>query len=103
MVTNHHLVKSQICFCSARLLHFGESAPDIVGQVHAALGLLLLVERRGVAGEEDVVEEGEGGVASERETNEKLKVELPLVPRMNLSKIIDLNWETLTSFIINSF
>ena len=102
MITNHHLVKSQICFCSARLLHLGEGAPDIVGQAHAALRLLL-VERRRVASEEDVVEEGEGGVASERETNEKLKVELPLVPRMNLSKIIDLNWETLTSFIIYSF
>ena len=99
MITNHHLVKSQICFCSARLLHLGEGAPDIVGQAHAALGLLL-VERRRVASEEDVVEEGESGVASECETNEKLKVELPLVPRMNLSKIIDLNWETLTSFII---
>ena len=100
MITNPHLVKSQICFCSARLLHFGEGAPDIVGQVHAALGLLLLVERRRVASEEDVVEEGEGGVASKRETDEQLKVELPLVPRMNLSKIVDLNWETLTSFII---
>ena len=99
MITNHHLVKSQICFCSARLLHLGEGAPDIVGQAHAALRLLL-VERRRVASEEDVVEEGKGGVASERETNEKLKVELPLVPLVNLSKIIDLNWETLTSFII---
>ena len=84
-------------------MHFGESAPDIVGQAHAALGLLLLVERRGVAGEEDVVEEGKGGVASECETNEKLKVELPLVPCVNLSKIIDLNWETLASFIMYSF
>ena len=73
-----------------------------VWQAHAALGLLL-VERRRVASEEDVVKEGEGGVASERETNEKLKVELPLVPCVNLSKIIDLNWETLTSFIIYSF
>ena len=83
-------------------MHLGEVVLHLLRQVHAAPGLLL-VERRRVASEEDVVEEGEGGVASERETNEKLKVELPLVPRVNLSKIIDLNWETLTSFIIYSF
>ena len=102
MITNHHLVKSQICFCSARLLHLGEVVLHLLRQAHAAPGVLL-VERRGVASEEDVVEEGEGGVASERETDEQLKVELPLVPCVNLSKIIGLNWETLTSFIIYSF
>ena len=38
MVTNHHLVKSQICFCSARLLHLGEVVE------HLGDGIELVVE-----------------------------------------------------------
>ena len=75
------LVQVEISFCNSRLLHLRKAAPYFLRQL---LRVSTLVQRRRSSVEEYIVEEGEGGVASEDDPDGQLEVELPLVPPVHL-------------------